>query len=797
VQEHKYSADGAAMLVGKCPMSCKVPACTRIKQTLSQREKSVFDFGKNFTGQEWMAKNVNTTKGYKIIMDDATCKHAATNFGKTWGNVKGDKSRPLGCYVSEDTVYISHDCGQKCTEKQYYETAKQTGFGSSKADKDYYVILTKVNLAKEHKFIFDYGTKYSGLEWMAKNANATKGYERIRDAASCRHSAVSIGKNFGGEKGSVTKPLGCYIDEDIVYISHDCATMKSCDENMYIQRANEKGYGKEVADKPYHVVLKAESLSKKYKFCFDFGTQANGLDWMAKNKDKVKGYAIIMDADECKKEATAIGKKWGAEKGEPLSPLGCYVNDDTAYISHDCKKLPSYAKTQKCEESVYYKEAEEKGFGKQIGKENAGKPLSVVLKADTSPQPAIIMPALTVWTQMGQKGACGTSCPASKKGDECAEYEKGDKHKMTKPETCRKQCADTKWCVAYDSSKKACFLHKRQVDKVLPAEADKTCYKKVEYECKTGKVAERQRLKEWKVSTKEGCAEQCEQQVNCISFQFNEEQGPACADDPAFRDEKGSECTAWKNRDCNKATSEFKYTAAGQAEVLSKCPVSCKDPACEGKEVPPQKAGLTVAATTPKAGAGVDEQTARQKCGDLCKAKDYCCNDPDRGANKYFSCAQACMLRYHGASEQNCLALVAKQAKDRGCVTEYAKKKFNFCNECKDVKIDAAKCGDKGVADGEAGKAGCIMDVKEVNQAKSCYLSQSTSPEPLKHGSLVSEFCKKKVPTKKKVPVPSAAPPKPPDETPEYDIGEDMFASAFRGSVALTSALVVLIASLS
>merc|ERR1719311_568063 len=283
---------------------------------------------------------------------------------------------------------------------------------------------------------------------------------------------------------------------------------------------------------------------------------------------------------------------------------------------------------------------------------------------------------------------------------------------MTNPKDCRIQCANVKWCVAYDSSKTSCSLHKREVDQVLPAEADKTCYKKVEYECKTGKVAERQILKEVKASTKEGCAEQCEQQLNCISFEFGEEQGPACADDLEFKDEKGSGCITWKNKDCNKATSEFKYTAAGQANVLSKCPVSCKVPACEGKAVP----GQTAVATTPKAGAGVDEQTARRKCGDLCKAEDYCCNDPLRGANKYFSCAQACMVRYYGASEQKCLELVAKQAKakDRGCVTEYKKKTFNFCNECKDVKIDAAKCGDKGVADGEAGKAGCIMDVKEV-----------------------------------------------------------------------------------
>merc|ERR1719482_928260 len=53
-----------------------------------------------------------------------------------------------------------------------------------------------------------------------------------------------------------------------------------------------------------------------------------------------------------------------------------------------------------------------------------------------------------------------------------------------------------------------------------------------------------------------------------------------CDDDPDYRDQRNSTCEDWKNDDCNKAVQDWKFPASAQAELLAKCPKSCKVSAC-------------------------------------------------------------------------------------------------------------------------------------------------------------------------------------------------------------------------
>merc|ERR1719482_218079 len=114
------------------------------------------------------------------------------------------------------------------------------------------------------------------------------------------------------------------------------------------------------------------------------------------------------------------------------------------------------------------------------------------------------------------------------------------------------------------------------------------------------------------------------------------------------------------------------------------------------------------------------EAEAKKQCGSLCLESNFCCNNPDIGSNQFFSCSQACMVRYYGASEQECLSLVNTQTQERGCDRQYYGKPntsvftngrayvgFGFCSRCADLTDQCPW----GVQSGDESQKGCTMDL--------------------------------------------------------------------------------------
>merc|ERR1719269_577197 len=118
------------------------------------------------------------------------------------------------------------------------------------------------------------------------------------------------------------------------------------------------------------------------------------------------------------------------------------------------------------------------------------------------------------------------------------------------------------------------------------------------------------------------------------------------------------------------------------------------------------------------------EAEAKKQCGNRCLESSFCCNNPDIGSNQMFSCSQACMVRYYGASEQQCLDLVNTQYQSRGCSRSFGAHSFKFCSECADL-TDQCPFGSmslvNGVPSGEPAQKGCSMDpMTEAEAKKQC-----------------------------------------------------------------------------
>merc|ERR1719498_1116592 len=105
------------------------------------------------------------------------------------------------------------------------------------------------------------------------------------------------------------------------------------------------------------------------------------------------------------------------------------------------------------------------------------------------------------------------------------------------------------------------------------------------------------------------------------------------------------------------------------------------------------------------------EAQAKIECGNQCRAAGFCCNNPDVGSNQMCSCAQACMVRYYGASQTTCQALVDAQTGatpgQGGCSNSFQNHQFSFCSRCADLD---ATCP-HGVQSAQAGHAGCGMSL--------------------------------------------------------------------------------------
>merc|ERR1719426_65142 len=118
------------------------------------------------------------------------------------------------------------------------------------------------------------------------------------------------------------------------------------------------------------------------------------------------------------------------------------------------------------------------------------------------------------------------------------------------------------------------------------------------------------------------------------------------------------------------------------------------------------------------------EAEAKKLCGRGCHGSNFCCNNPDIGSNQMFSYSQACMVRYYGASEQQCLDLVNTQTQSKGCSRSFGSHSFKFCSECADL-TDQCPFGSmslvNGVPSGEPAQKGCSMvPMTEAEAKKQC-----------------------------------------------------------------------------
>merc|ERR1719460_1668355 len=156
-----------------------------------------------------------------------------------------------------------------------------------------------------------------------------------------------------------------------------------------------------------------------------------------------------------------------------------------------------------------------------------------------------------------------------------------------------------------------------------------------------------------------------------------------------------------------KGTGPEKFTLRFQAPTPAPTPAPTSAPTPAPTPVP----------TLPPTQAPAIEMTeaeAKKQCGSRCLEESFCCNNPDIGSNQFFSCSQACMVRYYGASEQECLNLVNTQAQERGCSRNYGAHSFRFCSKCADLTDQCPW----GVQSGDASQKGCTMDVKTKEAGK-------------------------------------------------------------------------------
>ena len=111
--------------------------------------------------------------------------------------------------------------------------------------------------------------------------------------------------------------------------------------------------------------------------------------------------------------------------------------------------------------------------------------------------------------------------------------------------------------------------------------------------------------------------------------------------------------------------------------------------------------GMDLAA---RAGAGAASDTeAATRCAIECDAVGYCCNDWTVGSNQLISCAQACMIAYHGAPQTECTGLCANRMLNPACSTSHNGITYSHCASCDDLD---ATCP-HGVQDDAACNTGC------------------------------------------------------------------------------------------
>ncbi|CAE7506082.1 Atp7b [Symbiodinium microadriaticum] len=94
---------------------------------------------------------------------------------------------------------------------------------------------------------------------------------------------------------------------------------------------------------------------------------------------------------------------------------------------------------------------------------------------------------------------------------------------------------------------------------------------------------------------------------------------------------------------------------------------------------------------------------AGEACSAVCSSWNYCCNDWQLGSNQYISCAQACMMRYRGESEDS----IRSQCLERQCAADVGGFAYALCAKCEDLH-DGCQLG---VQDEWACYAGASVEV--------------------------------------------------------------------------------------
>ncbi|CAE8710141.1 unnamed protein product [Polarella glacialis] len=98
-------------------------------------------------------------------------------------------------------------------------------------------------------------------------------------------------------------------------------------------------------------------------------------------------------------------------------------------------------------------------------------------------------------------------------------------------------------------------------------------------------------------------------------------------------------------------------------------------------------------------------------CGEACKNKGFCCNDPLVGSNQMISCSQACFMKAGGLAAPSCSKLCARNTSS-GCDLTVEGNNYSFCSSCADL-TNSSKCT-YGVASPEACLAGCELSPPTV-----------------------------------------------------------------------------------
>merc|ERR1711959_272458 len=124
---------------------------------------------------------------------------------------------------------------------------------------------------------------------------------------------------------------------------------------------------------------------------------------------------------------------------------------------------------------------------------------------------------------------------------------------------------------------------------------------------------------------------------------------------------------------------------------------------CEGAKPKHFEAGLQRDSSHTGSGK-FSEATAAAFCKKQCASRGFCCNDFRVGSNQMISCAQACMIRARGSSQQQCQTHCNRNGQS-GCQKTIGQHLYSMCSRCKDLKPSCTW----GVHKKEECAIGCTM----------------------------------------------------------------------------------------